>query len=89
MITRSDPRKYIRFEKLHRIHVKCTETKRDEDGNILECTYTAREDKHKTRKTLMSVFQKESHTNTISMYFARRGKNAEISPETFIRKWLF
>ena len=88
MITRSDPRKYIRFEKLHRIHVKCTETKRDEDGNILECTYTAREDKHNTRKTPhVCVFKKKSHTNTISMYFCKEEvKNAEISPETVYSK---
>ena len=45
-----DTRKYISFMKNGRKHVKCAETRIDEDGNILECSYMVRDDNHKSRK---------------------------------------
>ena len=88
MIRQTDQRKYIRFQKNGRAHVKCTETRTDEDGNILECSYIAREDKHKQRKTPhVCSFQKNSHTNTISMYFCKEEvTKIDISPESVYSK---
>ena len=65
-----DTRKYINFQKDGRKHVKCGETRTDDDGNILECTYSARADKHKSRKAPhVCTFKKRPQTNTISQYF--------------------
>ena len=84
----SDNRKYITVIKEKRKYVKCAETKKDEDGNILECTYISREDKHKTRKKPhICEFKKKSHTNTISQYFNREElKSADITPEALYSK---
>ena len=84
----SDNRKYIIVIKDKRKFVKCAETKKDEDGNILECTYISREDKHKTRKKPhVCEFKKKSHTNTISQYFNREElKTADTTPEAIYSK---
>lgn len=84
----SDQRKYIIVIKDKRKFVKCAETKTDEDGNILECTYISREDKHKTRKKPhVCEFKKKSHTNTISQYFnAEELNTVDTTPETVYSK---
>ena len=83
-----DTRKYLTFMKDGRKHVKCTETRIDDDGNILECSYTARDDKHKARKhPHVCEFKKKEHTNTISQYFNSENlQSADVSPETIHSK---
>ena len=83
-----DPRKYIRFKKDGRTYVKCTETQEDDEGNVLECTYTVREDKHKSRKIPHKCsFRKKEHTNTISQYFFKEQvTTAELNSSTIYSK---
>ena len=65
MATNVDTRKYITFYKNKRKYVKCAETRTDDDENILECIYEARDDKHKARKRPHEcIFEKDAPCRT-------------------------
>ena len=69
-----DPRRYLRDACKHRTLLRCTATRADENGNILECSYRdIREDNHRCKKTPHTCsFVKVPTTKTLTRYFEKK-----------------
>ena len=76
----NDGKKYLRYKKGNKVFLRCAETRKDENDNLLECNFkNVREDNYKKRQSPHTCeFVKPEQTNMITSYFQQEKAKIEI-----------